>query len=268
MNGDRITVARAHELRVIMAKTIRLDEYGIVGVEPSPHAFLWAFEEVPVDGLKSLGRALLAAASNSTAVVVRAKPLKPIGRRAIYPDPEYGEHAEPGLRAVPRRWVGFDFDNLPVDDDPAEQPNWDRPPALFMPEAGVALARRRLPPQFHDASCVWQITGSAGFKDGYRLRTWFWLDAFVIGAEMAAWCKPSLDRNLIDPVTFRDCQEHFIGVKVIGGADPCPKRWGLSLGKMHEVKVPDIGRIKRRQDEAERKERRTREAGRPTASRR
>lgn len=266
MTPDRITIARAYRPRVVMAKVICLDEYGIVDVEPSPHPLLWDFEETPVGALQDLGRALVAAAGDPHAVVVRAKPREPIGRRAIYPEPEYLEYAEPGLVAVPRRWVGFDMDNIPdastPEDDPAEQPNWDRPPALHMPEVGVAIARHRLPPAFRDASCIWQVTASAGFKPGYRLRLWFWLDAFVTGAELEIWCKPAIERGLLDPVTLRECQEHYIGVRVIGGADPCPQRWGLAAAAAHEVKVPDIAGIKRRQDEAERKARRTREAGR------
>jgi hypothetical protein len=264
--SDTITIARAHEPRVVMAKILHLDTYGIADVEPSPHAFLWAFEQVPVGNLHQLGQALATAAADPYAVAVRAKPLLPIGRRAIYPEPDYGEHAEPGLVATPRRWVAFDMDNVPdantPEDDPAEQPNWDRPPALFMPEIGVAIAKRRLPPAFREACCIWQVTASAGFKPGYRLRLWYWLDAFVTGRELEAWCQPAIERALLDPVTLRDCQEHYIGVHVIGGADPCPARWGIAQGATHEVKVPDIAGIKRRQDEAERKARRTREAGR------
>ena len=263
---DAVTIARAHKPRVMVAKMVHLDSYGIVDVEPSPHPLLWSFEGIPVGSLQELGEALTTAARDPYAVVVRAKPRQPIGRRAIYPEPQYGEHAEPGLVAVPRRWVGFDMDNVPdantPEDDPAEQPNWDRPPALFMPEVGVGIARRHLPPAFREASCIWQVTASAGFRPGYRLRLWFAINHATTGAELETWCKPAIERGLLDPVTFRECQEHYIGVLVIGGPDPCPARWGLAQATSHEVKVPDIAGIKRRQDEAERKVRRIRECGR------
>jgi hypothetical protein len=131
-----------------------------------------------------------------------------------------------------------------------------------MPEVGVAIARRRLPPAFREAACIWQVTASAGFKPGYRLRLWFWLNTFVTGRELETWCQPAIERGLLDPVTLRDCQPHYIGVRVIGGPDPCPARWGVAKGAALEVKVPDIAGIKRRQDEAEHKARRSREAAR------
>jgi hypothetical protein len=264
---DTITIARAHEPKVVMAKNVRLDEYGIVDVEPSPHAFLWTFEEIPVDGLDSLAQAVATAAADPYAVIVRAAPLMPIGRRAIYDEPDYGDHAAPGLKPVPRQWVGFDCDNVPdantIEDDPAEQANWDRPPALFMPEIGAEIARRRLPPEFRAVRCLWQVTGSAGFKPGYRLRLWCWLDHPTTGAELQTWLKPAIDRNLVDPVTLRECQEHYVGVHVLGGRDPCPARFGFLSGATDAVKVPDIAGIKRRQDEAERRERQSRQAGQP-----
>jgi hypothetical protein len=256
---DTVTIARAHDPKVVMAKIVHLGGYGIIDVEPSGHAFIWAFEQIAVDGLASLAQAVQTAAADPYAVIVRAEPLAPIGRRAMYDEPDYGEHAAPGLKPVPRRWVGFDCDNIQdantVEDDPAEQANWDRPPALFMPWVGAEIARKRLPPEFRTVRCLWQVTGSAGFKPGYRLRLWHWLDQPTTGEELQTWIRPAIERNLIDPATLRECQEHFIGVKVVGGRDPCPARYGFLDGATDTVKVPDIAGIKRRQDEAERKER-------------
>jgi len=257
MSGDTLTIARAITPRVEMAKVVHLGEHGIItDVEPSPNALLWSFEEVLVDGLLSLGDTVVAAATDPYAVIVRAKPVMLIGRRAIYPDPKRGEWAAPGLKPVPRRWVGFDFDSVPY----ANTVDDDRSPALFMPEAGAEIARRRLPPAFRDVACTIQVTGSAGFKDGYRLRLWFWLDHPTTGDELKVWCKPALDRGLLDPVTLRDCQPHYIGVRVVGGDDPCPHRFALLRGQADTVRVPDIAAIKSRQEQAEREERRRSQA--------
>jgi hypothetical protein len=267
MSGDSITIARAHDPKVVMAKVVHLDEYGIRDVEPSPHAFLWNFDSVSVRGLSSLADAIQGAAPDPYAVALRAAPLMPIGRRAIYSNAKYGEHAAPGLVAVARQYVGFDFDNIPdantVEDDPAEQANWDRPPALFTPQIGAEMARRRLPPEFRAVRCLIQVTASAGYKPGYRFRLWFWLDHLTTGDELKTWCRPAIDRGLLDPVTLRDCQEHYLGVRTIGGPDPCPKRFSF-LDGIDVVKVPDLAGIKRRQDAADQQKRRARQAERPS----
>jgi hypothetical protein len=276
---DSVTIARAHDPKVVMAKIVTVGSDGTIqGVKPSPHAFLWAFEEIQVDGLASLMQAVTEAARDPYSIAVRGAPLAPVGRRAIYRDETYGEHAEPGLRSVPRCWVGFDHDNIPlprgdgwdyapeIEDDPAEYHNWAPDPschpALHQPEIGVQRALARLPHAFRKASCGWQITGSAGFKPCFRLRTWHWLDHPTTGDEIKTWLKPALDRNLVDPVTLRECQEHYLGVKTVGGADPCPQRFGLWRGEVDTVAVPDIAGIRMRQEQAEREERRKREAGR------
>jgi hypothetical protein len=259
VSGDTLTIARDVKPRVVMAKVVHRGEHGMItDVEPSPNALLWDFEEVPVDGPLSLGDALVAAAADPYAVIVRAKPVMPIGRRAIYPDPKRGDWAAPGLKPVPRRWVGFDFDNVPC----AKAVEKDRPPALFEPEEGAEIARRRLPPGFRDVACIIQVTASAGFKDGYRLRLWFWLDYSTTGDELKVWCKPALDRALLDDVTLRECQPHYIGVRVVGGEDPCPRRFALLPGKTDTVRVPDIAAIELRQKQAGREERQRREAER------
>ena len=79
MSGDTLTIARAVTPRVVMAKVVHRGERGMItDVEPSPNALLWSFEEVPVDGLLSLGDAIVAAATDPYAVLVRI-PVNVIG---------------------------------------------------------------------------------------------------------------------------------------------------------------------------------------------
>jgi len=172
-----VTVARAVKPRIVMAKVIDVDEDGMItGVAPSPQGFLFEFREVEVRDLASLARAITMAARDPYCIVVRGKPKRAAGRRALYDDEDAGPA---NLTVAPRRWVAFDWDDVPVrhnpdsmEHDQAEFANWARPPALFKPKLGVKLALRRLRPAFRNVSCLWQITASAGFKDGFRLRTW------------------------------------------------------------------------------------------------
>jgi hypothetical protein len=261
-----ITIARAVKPRVVMAKIVNIDEDGMItGVEPSPQGFLFEFREVEVHDLKSLAQALAMAARDPYSIVVRGKPKQAVGRRAMYDD----AHAGPAnLTVMPRRWVAFDWDNLPVPHDPesvehdqAEFANWAQPPALFKPYLGVQLALRRLPPAFRTVSCLWQITASAGFKDGFRLRTWHWLSRALTGAQLKCWLNPAIERGLVDPSTLVEVQPHYIGCGVRGGPDPCPQRFGLLERAARIVSVPEIDGIKMRQERRERERRRTLYAG-------
>lgn len=242
MSAAAITFARAVAPPVSLAKTIMVENGVIVGVKPSRHAAIFEFTEEPVHDLDSLGAAVEAAAGRGD-IAVRGAPKERRGRRAIYDDPEKGPA---GLEVVPRRWVGFDLDDVPAPDgaDP-----------LRDPETGVRLALGNLPFQFRDASCFWQISASAGFKSGYRLRLWYWLDHPTTGEEMRVWVKPALDRELVDPATLVEPQPHYLAVKVIGGPDPCPQRFGFLRLARPEVPVPDLEARRWRQQQQERAER-------------
>lgn len=133
-------------------------------------------------------------------------------------------------------------------------------PALVMAARLAARAMdwrpdRPAPPAFREVSCFWQVSAGAGFNPGFRLRTWHWLDHPVTGNEIKIWLKPTIERGLVDPVTLVECQPHYLGVQVVGGPDPCPRRFGFLRLARQEVQVPDIHGIKRRQNEIERAKR-------------
>jgi hypothetical protein len=261
-----VTIARAVKPRIVMAKIVNVDEDGMItGVEPSSQGFLFEFREVEVRDLESLVQAIAIAARDPYSIVVRGRPKQAIGRRAMYDDADAGPA---NLTVTPRRWVAFDWDNIPVPHDPesiehdqAEFANWARPPALFKPEIGVELALRRLPPAFRNVSCIWQVTASAGFKNGFRLRTWHWLSRAVTGSQLKCWLNPAIERGLVDPSTLVEVQPHYVGCTVRGGPDPCPQRFGLLERAADTVVVPEIDRIKMRQERRERERRRAVYAG-------
>lgn len=223
-----------------MAKRLTVREGRITLVEPGPQAKWFRFREVEASDLATLMRAVWRAAQ-AAEIAVRGQPRALEGRRAIHDDPEKGPA---GLEVVPRRWCALDWDGLEADGDP-----------LHHPESGVRLALRILPPAFRDVSCGWQISASAGFKPGFRLRTWHWLDRPATGLELKTWCRPAIARHLLDPVTLIEAQPHYLAVDVTGGPDPCPQRFGFIWQGKDVVPVPDLAGMLSVRKQRERTER-------------
>ena len=79
-----------------------------------------------------------------------------------------------------------------------------------------------LPPAFHDATCWWQLSSSAGFVNGVlKAHLFFWLSAPASNAHIKAvlkQCAPGIDGAL-----FSAAQPHFIAEPIIQGShDPIP----------------------------------------------
>jgi hypothetical protein len=235
-----------------MAKRLTLRNGQIVEVEPAPQVGLFRFREVEVADLLGLMRAVWRAAQAGE-IAVRGRPKAPEGRRAIHDDAEKGPA---GLEVVPRRWCAFDWDGIAAEGDP-----------LRDPERGVLLALRILPPAFRDVTCGWQTSASAGFKPGFRLRTWHWLDHQTTGAELKGWCRPAIERHLLDPVTLVEAQPHYLAVEVAGGPDPCPQRFGILQQARHVVPVPDLAAMLQAREHRERAERLARYGPAPNGDR-
>jgi hypothetical protein len=53
-------------------------------------------------------------------------------------------------------------------------------------------------------------------------------------------------------VTLVEAQPHYLGVQILGGPDPCPRRFGFLRLAEQDVRVPDISAIAQRQSEIER----------------
>jgi hypothetical protein len=250
MTTDAITFATGLRDRrpLRMAKRILLQDGRITDVEPAPQAARFRFREVETPNLVTLMHAIWRAA-RAGEIAIRGRPKAPEGRRTIHDDLERGPA---GLTVAPRLWCAFDWDGLPAEGDP-----------LRDPESGVRLALRILPPAFRDVSSGWQISASAGFKPGFRLRTWHMLDHPTTGAELKGLCRPAIERHLLDPVTLVEAQPHYLAVDVSGGPDPCPHRFGILRQGKDVVAVPDIAGIMRARDERERADRLAREGPAP-----
>ena len=128
-----------------------------------------------------------------------------------------------------RLWIGIDVDGL-------EEP----PGCTFAaePEDGVEHAVLQLPDPFHDVSCWWQATGSAGLRPGIRCRLWFWLSRPVSDAEAKGW----LAGCPVDGSLFRAVALHYTAPPILAPGTPQPvvRRSGVRQGLGHTVEVPAL----------------------------
>ncbi len=128
------------------------------------------------------------------------------------------------LVETPRRWVALDFDDLHVPD------GW----WLDLPSA-LQQVRTHLPIEFRRASAIIQATGSAGTKNGLRVRVWFRLSRPCTSGELGRIFKGTagLDLSTIYPANLiYTAKPVFIGM-----ADPVPVRTMLVAGIVDEVAV-------------------------------
>lgn len=147
-------------------------------------------------------------------------------RRLLHADPANGE--APYFEPCPRHWLGLDFDSFEL---PAGVAAVDL-------DAVAALAVARLPEPFRRASCWAQLTGSAGVKEGGRIRLFFWLDRALGRAELKRWLGgvPGLDF-----ATLNDVTPNYVAKPIfIGVPDPVPVRSKLIAGEVDAVAVPDL----------------------------
>jgi hypothetical protein len=225
-NPDALTLVSCG---VLLAKSVQVIDGVVTRADDPSWPRQVRFKSVEVRDPWQLVATLESAGDQDPApCVVRADPFNETGRRAIYDS----DDGPAGLRAMPRRWVGYDIEKVPADGvDP-----------LNDPVAAVAKARQCLPPEHHDVSVVFQITASAGKRaNELRLRLWFFLDRPLLGTQIAAWCKPGIESGWLDPCTLKnEVLPQFIAVRIVGNsADPCRQRWGLIYGARDRVQVPD-----------------------------
>lgn len=238
-----ITFAKPAGSGVTLAKILHVDwtaEWPLVQrVDDAPNVTWHRFRSRVVADLPDLLNALRGA-DRAGEIAVRGAPRAPTGRRAIHDDSAKGPA---GLDVVPRQWGGFDWDNvaLPPDVDP-----------LLNPEAIPPIIFKRLPPPFRVADCIVQISASAGVKPGARARTFHLLDRPLTGAQLKLWCRPAIEKKLLDPVTLVECQPHYLSITVRGGHDPCPERFTLFRHTGADfVDCTDFGEVAERERKAQ-----------------
>jgi hypothetical protein len=131
--------------------------------------------------------------------------------------------------AAPRCWAMIDL-------EPTTCPPWidATDPVL----AGGWL-RLQLPPPFHSARCIAQLSSGAGIKPGLRAHLWFWLDRPLGKPELDRWLKgvPGIDLQV-----FVANQPHYTASPLFDDVDdPCLLEGRIAvLAGRDEVTVPAL----------------------------
>jgi len=133
--------------------------------------------------------------------------------------------------ATVRQWGMIDLDGLELPDhfdlttEGADAIEW----AIY----------EYLPPCFHDVTCFWQLSSSAGIKPDLRAHLWFWWNRPVKGGWIAKWFVA--DDVPADPVVFRsDVQPHYaVDPLFTNCPDPIRNRSGMLEREHDAVALPE-----------------------------
>jgi hypothetical protein len=196
-------------------------------------------QEYAVGNLAQLVDVLDLVRRDPRAAIVRGE-LTPAAREQLADDPQTlirrrklkkGD-VEPQLTEAPRRWLMVDIDNFPL-------PDWAD--LVDDPAAAIdAAIYELLPPAFHDVTCWWQLSASAGFSPGLlKVHLFFWLTDAASNAHIKTVFEQSAPS--IDRAPFNGVQLHFIADPIIeGGHDPIPRRTGWRRGLEEAVELPAL----------------------------
>lgn len=190
------------------------------------------FDECAIDGIDDLLDILQQLRAEPTICVIRGQLIRGTAqpcRRLLTARTEDGVHFPATFEEVPRAWLMVDFDSVP-------EPNGVDFAAE--PAKCAQFLRTCLPEPFRRVRCVWNASGSAGFKPGIRLHLWFLLDRALTGDDCKAWLSHST--LPVDRIVYGAVQPHYTADPVISGdvIDPMLERIGVLDGVRERVPVP------------------------------
>ena len=141
--------------------------------------------------------------------------------------------------ATPCQWAMFDLDKVP------ENPALD----LYEEPEDVAewLISEYLPSLFHDVSCYWQFSSSAGITPGLSAHLFFWLDRPIPGGDLKHYLAAHAPAVDLAPIR-NDVQPHYVAPPIFSNRpDPLPRRGGLMVREHAFASLPQIDRQELRQ---------------------
>jgi hypothetical protein len=200
------------------------------------------YEFQPCQNIRDLSLILKQLNNDPYAMVIRGELADGVDPRRVRRKTRPDESGKVWINPCPRPWLFIDFDAIPC------------PPLTDLqsdPEAAIDFLIGTLPDEFHDASCHWQLSSSAGFDDDFiSAHVWFWLDNPLSDDDAIKWANWINDRrkeiearagrivgNLIDPAVFRTVQPNYTAAPIFDGVrDPLPRRYGFREGLSDAVK--------------------------------
>jgi hypothetical protein len=224
MSADAINVLRSHS--GVLAKRIARTAAGWI-IEPFSAGMWFSARECIAAGFDEMASLLERLSFDPRACVVRGRLLPHVDPRRCRRLSDRGQHGDAvTFEPASRCCIALDIDGVP------------EPDCLTFaaePEAGVEHVLGLLRPEFADASCWWQATGSAGIKPGIRCRPWFWLDRPVSDAEAKSWLRGyPVDPSLFNPVTPNYTAGPILAPYV---RDPMIRRSGIRHGLADTVEI-------------------------------
>ena len=219
----------------VAAKTHSRGSTGGIKTTPIGVGKYFIAEELQVNDINELHALLLRTGKSSDKFIIRghtnpAAPVRPDGRvrRACRPSRDEREEFSWFLEQ-PRCWAMLDFDKV-------ENPEGIDPTS----EEAMASLRRRLPPEFHNVTCSYSLSSSAGLTCSNRIsgHLWFYLDRPVGQQALKSW----LAEYKVDKALFGTVQPHFVASPIFrdGIENPVAQRKGLLRGSRDVVAVPEI----------------------------
>ncbi len=136
---------------------------------------------------------------------------------------------------IPRHWVMHDFDKVSVGikDDLFRDPEDAVEEAIY----------RHLPPQYHDVTCVWQLSSSAGTTDTDEVLSahiWYWVGEPT--NQIALRNFHALHAPNVDKAVFGTVQPHYTSGPIFSppNRDPLLRRIGLMRREYDSVFLPTV----------------------------
>lgn len=199
------------------------------GTTPFNAGMFFSPTEEPVGGIRDLASLLEQATDPALKLlIIRGKLRSDLAAR-IQPG-QLVRRRKGSFDEAAHYWMLTDFDQVRV-------PGADV--VLAPEEAVLGVILQALPEYFHDATCFWQLSSSAGMSgdDLVRVHIWWWLDRLVSDRELTSWA--GIAAPLVDDTLFRTVQPHFIANPFFDGVpDPLTRRTGLLEGSRDDVAFP------------------------------
>jgi hypothetical protein len=179
-------------------------------------AALWNHREEPVDNIHELARVIRSLERHET--IIRGAVHDAVRDHLVLRRQNKNFGGRIGSKeSTARQWVPIDFDKVKIlathnlADDPEAAIEW----AIY----------QYLPECFHDVTCFWQLSASAGITPGLSCHIWFWIDRPLNGGDLSDYFKANAPQ--VDRAPFGDVQPVYCVAPVFTNAlDPLPRRDG------------------------------------------
>jgi hypothetical protein len=225
---DTLTILTSVDRKLATKRIVASPSGGPPEIENYGKGAFFRVEEAAVSSFDDMAAVLARLAHQPYSFLVRGKPVAGIDRLRARRLLHARKDERPTLEPAARHPIALDFDDLkcPGHIDP-----------LFDPDQVVEHVVEMLPPEFHGASFYWQFTAGHGFKQGIRVRLFFFSDRPLADWELKAW----LPEKLVDHAIFRPAQPIYTAFPLfVGMPDPVPFRSGIWRGDRDAITPPAI----------------------------